>query len=323
MAELGRDLRAWRKLKGGALHGWFKCTDARLYHWVVAEVVAEAWERRRSASKKGLKGASSKWGNAALDARNKQTRSQRLAQARVIATHCEEEWIALVDICGRRCAKCQSDTDELVKDHITPIYQGGSDGIENLQPLCRRCNASKGPERLDHRENDWAERLAERLTLAGIPVKERLAECLAECMSTSGKGQGQGQGQNKNPSGFPAQDAGKGEDSATRGSRASGSNPRANGTSPRQLGTNPRAIKNLSLEMWRKTCLSIDTTKDVQGLTWQTVTDALADPKADRAIEAAGGHRTIADRSQFNQGALESRFRTAYEQLLEHPGAVA
>lgn len=118
---------------------------------------------------------------------------------------------------------------------------------------------------------------------------------------------------------FPAQDAGKGEESATRHARREdGKNPRANGASPRQLGTNPRARHNRSLEAWRSACNAIDQVKGTDR-TWADVTQALADPKADRAIEAAGGYRNIADRSQFNQATLESRFRTAYEQLLEEP----
>lgn len=41
LAELGRDLKTWRKVRTGALHGWYRCNDGRLYHKVVAEVVAE------------------------------------------------------------------------------------------------------------------------------------------------------------------------------------------------------------------------------------------------------------------------------------------
>jgi len=47
-----------------------------------------------------------------------------------------------------RCAKCgaspSSDhTVELEVDHIRPVASGGSNGIENLQTLCRKCNQGK------------------------------------------------------------------------------------------------------------------------------------------------------------------------------------
>jgi len=44
LAELGRNLRAWRKIKSGALHGWYRCSDGRLYHKTVAETVREQWD---------------------------------------------------------------------------------------------------------------------------------------------------------------------------------------------------------------------------------------------------------------------------------------
>lgn len=51
LAELGRDLKTWRKLRAGALHGWYLCADGRLYNKTVAEVVNEQWgqkvEKRR------------------------------------------------------------------------------------------------------------------------------------------------------------------------------------------------------------------------------------------------------------------------------------
>lgn len=46
LAELARDLKSWKKIKVGALHGWQKCSDGRLYHSVVAEGVNEAWNSK-------------------------------------------------------------------------------------------------------------------------------------------------------------------------------------------------------------------------------------------------------------------------------------
>jgi hypothetical protein len=43
----GRDIKGWMKLRlAGALRGYVKCSDGRLYHPVVAEKAVEAWERK-------------------------------------------------------------------------------------------------------------------------------------------------------------------------------------------------------------------------------------------------------------------------------------
>lgn len=62
LAELGRDLRAWRRVEAIALHGWIEATDGRLYHPVVALGVLEAWNRRRAAIARGMAGASKRYG---------------------------------------------------------------------------------------------------------------------------------------------------------------------------------------------------------------------------------------------------------------------
>ena len=94
-----------------------------------------------------------------------QVRSRRLAEARKKGRHTALEWEVMVQICGSECVKCSS-TDHLVKDHIVPIYQGGSDGIENLQPLCHSCNSSKGPMSEDLRPDGWQERLRNACEMA-------------------------------------------------------------------------------------------------------------------------------------------------------------
>lgn len=41
------------------------------------------------------------------------------------------------------CRQC-SITSDLTLDHIRPIVAGGTNAIDNLQTLCRRCNGAKG-----------------------------------------------------------------------------------------------------------------------------------------------------------------------------------
>lgn len=100
-------------------------------------------------SSKARESASSKWKTSDDHAA---TRSERLAIARTKGTHSKEEWEELKGFFGH-CVICGTSSDEakLVKDHIVPIYQGGSDGIDNLQPLCQSCNSRKGPDVTDYR----------------------------------------------------------------------------------------------------------------------------------------------------------------------------
>lgn len=59
----GRVVKSWKKVREGALHGFVKCSDGRLYHPTVCEKAREAWEMKRKASVKGKAGASKRWGS--------------------------------------------------------------------------------------------------------------------------------------------------------------------------------------------------------------------------------------------------------------------
>lgn len=78
-------------------------------------------------------------------------RRQRLTAAREKGRHTADEWASLKAACGPICVRCGCHEENPVKDHIISIYMGGSDAIENIQPLCHHCNSQKGPESVDHR----------------------------------------------------------------------------------------------------------------------------------------------------------------------------
>lgn len=84
---------------------------------------------------------------------NQMKRKQRLQAAREKGTHTPDEWVLMKIFFEHTCVKCfgESGLVNVEKDHIIPIYQGGSDSITNIQPLCAMCNAAKGPENIDHR----------------------------------------------------------------------------------------------------------------------------------------------------------------------------
>ncbi len=46
LAGFGKIVKEWAKIKDGALRGWVKCSDGRLYHPVIAEKANEAFKRK-------------------------------------------------------------------------------------------------------------------------------------------------------------------------------------------------------------------------------------------------------------------------------------
>lgn len=56
--------------------------------------------------------------------------------------HTLNEWQSLKRKFNYKCAICREEKP-LTKDHIRPLSKGGTDYIENIQPLCRNCNSQK------------------------------------------------------------------------------------------------------------------------------------------------------------------------------------
>ena len=69
----------------------------------------------------------------------------RARKLNAIGSHTFQEWENLKAQYNWICPSCKRKEPEikLTQDHIIPLSKGGSENIENIQPLCKPCNLHK------------------------------------------------------------------------------------------------------------------------------------------------------------------------------------
>lgn len=104
---------------------------------------------------------------------NRNKRRLRAGRYGVLEDFTHAEWLTLLARYGNRCICCgkpQSECAEsLAADHVIPLSQGGSGGIDNIQPLCNSCNGRKGRKNIDYRRS--LEQIAEKLAAGALEVQ--------------------------------------------------------------------------------------------------------------------------------------------------------
>jgi len=80
-------------------------------------------------------------------------RRRRLRERANGGTHSYGEWQLLKYYMGNICLCCYRQEPEikLTEDHVVPVSKGGSDNLDNIQPLCNDCNMRKATKTLDYR----------------------------------------------------------------------------------------------------------------------------------------------------------------------------
>jgi 5-methylcytosine-specific restriction endonuclease McrA len=112
------------------------------------KTVRDAW---RKANRDRYNGLIRAWRTANYDpAQNAAAGNRRRAMLKAGGTFTKDEWL---DLCARydyKCASCGK--EEQTVDHIIPLSVGGLNIIDNIQPLCKSCNCSKGAKTIDYRQ---------------------------------------------------------------------------------------------------------------------------------------------------------------------------
>ena len=169
LSKLSRLKEGWLKSRERLLRCFRKLKSGRLQNQRLKAERDKQRERSAERSESGVAGANGRWNRE----KHAETRDRRLSDARKIARHSALEWAEMLTFFSGKCVKCGTSEGCAVKDHIIPIYQGGSDGIGNIQPLCKLCNSAKGSESID-----W--RVINCFKLTGKQASEMPAKWLAK-----------------------------------------------------------------------------------------------------------------------------------------------
>jgi hypothetical protein len=95
------------------------------------------------------------WKVANAEKRRQQQRNRKARKKAGGGTVTLMEWENLKLEYNHTCLRCGKQEPEikLTQDHVLPLIQGGKHMIDNIQPLCEICNASKNRRYIDYRPN--------------------------------------------------------------------------------------------------------------------------------------------------------------------------
>lgn len=98
------------------------------------EKLKERREKKARWNKQWRKNNPEKWKQS-----NRNNKHRRRAMDPINMT----EWLRKVEFYENKCLSCDTYCKNITIDHIVPVSKGGTNKIDNLQPLCMTCNKRK------------------------------------------------------------------------------------------------------------------------------------------------------------------------------------
>jgi 5-methylcytosine-specific restriction endonuclease McrA len=101
----------------------------------------------------GRKARVKAWQSAHPEERNALRQARRAREVGADGCFSAQQWLDLKVTHNHTCPCCGRREPEvkLTADHVVPLARGGSNWIENIQPLCLSCNCSKSTKTVDYR----------------------------------------------------------------------------------------------------------------------------------------------------------------------------
>jgi 5-methylcytosine-specific restriction endonuclease McrA len=124
----------------------------RKYRAVNHERVLASNKKWRDGNKEKQSASSKRWAILNNSKIREYSRKRRNSKFEAEGFHTQGEWDLLKVQYGFMCPSCKKKEPEikLTEDHIIPLSKGGSDYIENIQPLCGNCNCKKATKILKY-----------------------------------------------------------------------------------------------------------------------------------------------------------------------------
>lgn len=142
-----------RKLAGGGKYCSHKCQGK-----AQMGVNNPFWKGGKSAQKVRWNAYHNKYKKVHRDYYNHREAIRRALKSKATGSFTFSEWVNLKTELGSKCLACGVSEPDIALsiDHIIPISKGGSNNIDNIQPLCKPCNSRKNAKTVNYKELAYA-----------------------------------------------------------------------------------------------------------------------------------------------------------------------